>query len=545
MDPELLTKIETDEALAALTDSELAEARAALKELATSLRAGLEEAVDKAQVAADIEALAAHAARLKTETDRRTEAVAAVADKVTKAMSAFDDETEEEVEEEEPESEKVPVSASTPKVSLAEIAKRRPVLAQPKAETSKALVAAALPEERVGRQFDRTEAFEEMWNSGHGQYRKDGETRVLRVPIDTGHEVSRFDVEQNTRVFTEAFEATQKARREWFAQSDIAERKGEQLPQAITAAGFCAPAQPIYDFFSLGTREGIIDLPEVSAPRGRITYPVSPSVLGLQPLTPIAFPYSGTLDEQGGTTKPCYTVACDTGTTFEVSGYSTCLTFSNFDSQFWPERVAAVSGQAMLAHDHDVNRVLIEDMSGGAGTTTVVDGDAAAGTLVNVFRSIAIHSVWYRNRYRTGQSLVLDAIIPYWVTAALQADQVARTSTVDYGMAIADLTARLRRLNVAVQWVYDYQTLNTPNWPATFDYLLYPAGTVVRMRGRTLDFGTVRDSVLNAANDFQIFVETFDGIAIPGYEILEVTAVDACPTGATGSTVTITCAAGS
>jgi hypothetical protein len=60
-----------------------------------------------------------------------------------------------------------------------------------------------------------------------------------------------------------------------------------------------------------------------------------------------------------------------------------------------------------------------------------------------------------------------------------------------------------------------------------------------------LDLGTVRDSVLNAANDFQLFVETFDGIAIPGYEILEVTQVDACPTGATGSTVTITCGAGS
>jgi hypothetical protein len=547
MDPltELLARLETDEALAALTDAEITEARGSLRELATSLRAGLETAPDKSQVAADIETLAAAAARLKAEEERRSEALSSVSEKADAAMAAFD-----ETPKPEPEPEPIPEPvAAAARPSLAEIAKRRPIQAKPvKAEAQKVIVAAAGPDDRVGRGYEREEALQAMWDAGHGRFARDGAQKVLRIPITAGATVAEVDEGswyENSLVLKDAMSATQKARKEYLAGIQMAARKGEDLPQPIVAAGFCAPAQPFYDFFSIGTREGIIDLPDVVATRGRVSYPTSPSVRAFFPLTPIAFPYSGTLDEQGGTTKPCYTVACEAHTTYEVSGYSTCLTFSNFDSQFYPERVASNVGEALIAHDHDVNRALIDDMSAGAGTTTVIDGDAAGGTLVNVFRSIAGHAAWYREVYRTGQGLVLDAILPYWVAAALQADQVARTSTVDYGLAVSELTARLARLGVAVQWVYDYQTRAHPNWPATFDYLLYPAGTVVRLRGRTLDLGTVRDSVLNAANDFQLFVETFDGIAIPGYEILEVTQVDACPTGATGSTVTITCGAGS
>jgi hypothetical protein len=55
--------------------------------------------------------------------------------------------------------------------------------------------------------------------------------------------------------------------------------------------------------------------------------------------------------------------------------------------------------------------------------------------------------------------------------------------------------------------VHDYQPLNSggaaaETFPATLQFLIYPAGGYVRGDGGTIDLGVVRDSVLNATNDY-------------------------------------------
>jgi hypothetical protein len=70
-------------------------------------------------------------------------------------------------------------------------------------------------------------------------------------------------------------------------------------------------------------------------------------------------------------------------------------------------------------------------------------------------------------------------------------------------------------------------------WPTRLSFLLFPAGTFVFLDGGQVDLGVVRDSVLNNTNQYQTFVEPFEGLAKRGYESLQVTV----PTRLTGATV--------
>ena len=64
---------------------------------------------------------------------------------------------------------------------------------------------------------------------------------------------------------------------------------------------------------------------------------------------------------------------------------------------------------------------------------------------------------------------------------------------------------------------------------------LYAAGTVARGNGMTLDLGVVRDSTLNARNDFTAaWMEECHLIARFGHEVREYT-TNACPDGTTGA----------
>lgn len=154
-------------------------------------------------------------------------------------------------------------------------------------------------------------------------------------------------------------------------------------------------------------------------------------------------------------------------------------------------------------------------------------------------------SHWYRERHKLATDLTLDLVLPYWFQGALMADTAARDSSSLGSLTATEATIRAELAKMAInpQFVYDWQDADQAGaFDGFMSYLLFAPGSVVRLRGATLDIGVVRDHTLNLANDFSVFVETFDGIATPGYEVAYVSGVPACPTGATGNRVTITCA---
>jgi hypothetical protein len=72
-------------------------------------------------------------------------------------------------------------------------------------------------------------------------------------------------------------------------------------------------------------------------------------------------------------------------------------------------------------------------------------------------------------------------------------------------------------------------------------HFLYAPGTVARGNGMSLDLGVVRDSTLNATNDFTAaWMEECHLIAQFGHEVREYT-INVCPDGTTGAADLTSC----
>jgi hypothetical protein len=60
-------------------------------------------------------------------------------------------------------------------------------------------------------------------------------------------------------------------------------------------------------------------------------------------------------------------------------------------------------------------------------------------------------------------------------------------------------------------------------FPDTFVWYLFSEGSFLFLDGGTLDLGVIRDSTLVGTNDYKMFVETFENVALVGVESLQVT----------------------
>jgi hypothetical protein len=60
-------------------------------------------------------------------------------------------------------------------------------------------------------------------------------------------------------------------------------------------------------------------------------------------------------------------------------------------------------------------------------------------------------------------------------------------------------------------------------FPDTFIWYLFAEGSFLFLDGGTLDLGVIRDSTLVGTNDYKMFVETFENVALVGVESLQVT----------------------
>ena len=163
----------------------------------------------------------------------------------------------------------------------------------------------------------------------------------------------------------------------------------------------------------------------------------------------------------------------------------------------------------------------------------------------------------YRNRNRMAEDSVLKAIFPVWVKNAIRADlamQIPGDATLSLGDA--DIEAWFDR-HIDPIFSYDgeasqyfaaqtdaagtgdlvtrapvtrIESINEAAkvagplvaFPANVVWYLFSEGTFLFLDGGELDLGIVRDSTLNKTNDYQMFLETFEGVAKVGAESLRI-----------------------
>jgi hypothetical protein len=318
-------------------------------------------------------------------------------------------------------------------------------------------------------------------------------------------------------------------------------RRPEKMDSLVAGGGWCAPSEIRYEFFNVACSDGLVDLPTVGVSRGGLRVPVSPSIadaflngagttVGMPGFAKSGFDYTSdpwlwteTSDISavtGTPTKPTMRVPCPTFTDNRLECYGLTLTAGNLTDDAYPEATQNTLKLLLSAFEHAQNARIISQMVSLSGTAiTGAAGGFPAG-LTGTFHAaynqivsgIDLGATDYRAKYGMCDADVLEVVAPYWLKDVITADLAWRTAVELLSVTDAQINGYFADRNLRVQWVNDWQVrgsgqfgnATTPmsNWPTSAQVMIFAAGTFIKGNGLTLDLGVVRDSVLNAANDF-------------------------------------------
>lgn len=316
-------------------------------------------------------------------------------------------------------------------------------------------------------------------------------------------------------------------------------------PEALVAAGgWCSPSEISYDFFNIVAEDGMYDLPTIGIRRGGYRWPTSPSFGDLASSTAL-WVWNETQDiaaltgtAQSGT-KTCAHVPCAAYNEARLDCDGVCLTAGNLSTDAWPEQLANYLRLVMATHAHRQNARQILKIAALA-TSVPITGTSALGTTVPLLDSVELMAWDYRNKYAMSDAATFEAVFPSWVKGVIRADLAKRkgwdTPSSAFNISDAEIGSWFTLRGIAAQFVQDWQVRGVgPTgaagqtnlgqstaavvWPKQAAYLFYPAGTYVKGNGMTLDLGVIRDSVLNATNDYTAaWMEDCWLVSNPGHE---------------------------
>lgn len=307
----------------------------------------------------------------------------------------------------------------------------------------------------------------------------------------------------------------------------------------VAAGGWCAPSENLYSMFGIEAGDALIDLPTVRVTRGGLNVPgfldIGDAADGLWTWTEADDEAAHDPSSPTGN-KPCLRIPCPEFADYRLVAEGLCITAGNLTDRAFPELTERFVRLAINAHLHRLSGAVIADILATAtGVSVAGPVGSASGDILN---AIDLQVADYRSQYRMSASSVLEAVFPLWVRELLRADFAYRDASGYSNVTDAMIADHFAARHVRVQFVHDYQPLYgvaaATAWPASLDFILYPAGGFVRGDGGTIDLGIVRDSVLNATNDYTAaWTEQLYLVAQLGPNAREIT-VDLSVNGATG-----------
>lgn len=313
-----------------------------------------------------------------------------------------------------------------------------------------------------------------------------------------------------------------------------AELKGKDAQALVASGGWCAPSETMYDLFSVESRDGLLDLPTVGIARGGMQVP---AYLGLGDVAGGIWNWTEAKDNNTPTdSKPCLQIPCPSFTDVRLEAEGLCITAGNLTDRAFPELTARIVDLAVTAQQHAISNGKIAKIvaSATAVTVTTVPSDAAG----DILNAIDLQVADYRSQHLMGSGTVLDAIIPHWALGSIRATLAMRAGVEMLAVTDAEVVSYFTARQIRPQFVVGYEPIfnTTPAtaWPTTTKVLLYPTGGYVAGDGGTLDLGVVRDSTLNATNDFTAaWAEQFYSVMQLGPAAREIT-ITALVNGVTG-----------
>jgi hypothetical protein len=359
-----------------------------------------------------------------------------------------------------------------------------------------------------------------------------GVAEAMAKRIHTLRRVNGGDGEQHivasvTTKFPEERTLTQDAESNWNKIQSVVG------PEALVASGgHQAPFEVKYDIFGLGTAARPVRdaLPRFQADRGGIRYIVPPVLADYGSAVGIWTAANDSAQTPSPSAKLSLTVTAASETTVSTDAVTLQLQFGNLLTRAYPELIARHNELGLIQHAREAEGNLLTNI--GAASTAVT-----STSLVGMGRDFLVQlgraAAAYRARHRLEADAPLRAIIPAWIKDAMAADltlSMPGDSTMNaYGEIDAYIAARGINASYSLDTpagagAFGAQSAGAMNeFPDTFVWYLFAEGTFLFLDGGTMDLGIIRDSTLVGTNDYKMFVETFENVALVGVESLKVT----------------------
>lgn len=560
------------EQMADLSDEQVAATREELLGVFRAIRAGEVEDIpadDVATLQSIHDAIGVLDAEAATRAEAAAEALAAIA-----AMEAsIDGGGDPEAEVEDPEA---PAAEADPEAPAAEVdpepeapaadpepepavtaAASRPAPRRPRLAALAAQVppeGQPAPGEMVARPRWQTEAgvsfssldelseqFAVALNDIHGLKTPAGfEQKIPVVRFKTemsgDHHIGQSDNEMEVDRKVSAITASARNPQEWDAETRA----------LVASGGWCAPAEPRYDIPSIVTaarpfRDG---LARMTSSRGTVNFVRAARLSTILANTTGAAvtTWENTTDEvPGGSTKTRQTMSCRTIQEEELGAVVARTRFGNFQTRAFPEDVRHDLELVQARHARVAETRLLDALIGDINIDVTQTGVAGTARDVKHHFIQAVSELRYTER--TG-SLVRCAFSDVLLDMIV-ADIAFQQASGELDALLADESAA-RRLLASIRGLAYITTLDVPtgadafvtnsdnenlaDFPDTLKVPFWYDGTAVFVDGGSLDLGIIRDSTLNGTNDYEMFMETFEGLLWLGPYAKTLT-LTTCPNG--------------
>lgn len=328
--------------------------------------------------------------------------------------------------------------------------------------------------------------------------------------------------------------------------TQVAIRASDQrrLPERnlVASGGWCAPSETVYELTDTACPDMLWDAPEIQLARGGLRY-YRPLSLDVGALT---FVHTEA-DDIAGTEKPCFKIPCPAPVEVRCDAVGVCLEAGILTQRHFPELVAWYLRNAMVAHEIRLRTVLF---AAALASATPVPIAATFGALAPVFAAVALQAADMIERHSLCDSISLEVVFPWWSRNLFLADLARRNGVSIEEVTTADVQALFTPLGVRIQWARNLAPavpadIGGPapalDWPATVNFLIYPAGSLQIGRGEEVNLGVVHDSTKFVTNDYTaLFSEECVALVNRSVDTRVVT-VPVCPSGETGAQTLMTC----
>lgn len=323
---------------------------------------------------------------------------------------------------------------------------------------------------------------------------------------------------------------------------------------SLTAAGgWCSPSDIVYGFLELETAEGLLDIAEIQAPRGGIQFTKGPQLGPLLIDADLGWVMTEAQAEAGTFTKPVFDIECPDWDEVRMDAVGYALRAGLLTNATFPELLRRYLALALVVHARRMNALTISRIRAAiADTMTLASVGAIPSATSDLLDAVELGAMRIREQYSMGLRATVEAVFPLWVKMIVRSDLSRRNGDSGNLLSVTDAQIEnwFKQRQISPQFVRDYQAINnaavateggTAAWttmPTKVEFMLYPAGSFVRLSTDVIDLDTVYDQDNLTKNQFMAaFYEEGFGIANTGASGVKVTVLLPNRFGVTGAPI--------